>query len=347
MPCIYTSPAGLCPGTAPLSKREHYLPRGLGNFRHDDRLTNKICNDCQVGFSKLEDLLLHNSPEAFFREMIGQVGRKKHRKKNIFYEPTQGISPLTVIGKHPDEECEILWEPVGEGQCRPLNQIILAGADGTLRIPYRPGALTIEKIEQQMAREKIGKLQHALFVSSEPDITAELDALCKGLVPAGSDKDLPLPKDGAEMQGEMKALVSAGYLRAIAKIGFHFLLQYFHRFTGFEPEFDGIKRFISSGEADKEWVTPIPDQFVLNLRQGTLKEWAHLLSAQADEHGIEARMQFFAGPPVQPLIWRVDLGASPSKLIYREAVGQAFIYYRTCKGDYHGERSEMPRVGPR
>jgi len=62
---------------------------------------------------------------------------------------------------------------------------------------------------------------------------------------------------------------------------------------------------------------------------------------------MEARMQFFAGPPVQPLIWRVDLGANPSKLIYREAVGQAFIYYRTRKGDYHGERSEMPRVGPR
>jgi len=347
MPCIYTSPAGLCPGIASLSKKEHYLPRGFGNFKHDDRLASKICNDCQVRFSKLEDLLLHNSPEAFFREMVGQVGRKKHRKKNIFYDPTQGISPLTVIGKHPDEDVEILWEPIGEGQCRPLNQIILAGTDGTLRIPYRPGALTIDKIEQQLEKENVGKLQHALFVSSEPAITAELDALCKALVPAGSDKDLPLPKEGVEMQGEMKAPVSAGYLRAIAKIGFHFLLQYLPRFTGFEAEFDGIKRFIYSGEADKERVMPIRDQFVVNLRRGTLKEWAHLLTAQADEHGIEARMQFFAGPPVQPLIWRVDLGANPSRLIYREAVGQAFIYYRTRKGDYHGERSEMLGVGPR
>jgi hypothetical protein len=73
-------------------------------------------------------------------------------------------------------------------------------------------------------------------------------------------------------------------------------LQYFPRFRDFEPEFDGIKRFLDSGEADKQRVTPILDQFVFNLRQGTLKEWAHLLTAQADEHCIEARMRQSGGP---------------------------------------------------
>lgn len=136
MPCIYTTPDGLCPGVAPLSKREHYLPRGLGNFKYDNRLVSKICTDCQVRFSRLEDLFLHNSPEAFFREMLGRVGRKGHKKKNIFYEPTQGLSPLTVIGKHPGEKYEILWEPVGEGQCTPLKQIVVVGSEGVLRLPY-------------------------------------------------------------------------------------------------------------------------------------------------------------------------------------------------------------------
>ena len=92
MPCIYTYPAGLCPGTAPLSKKEHYLPRGLGNFKHDDRLANKICNDCQVRFSKLEDLLLHNSPEAFFREMVGQVGRQSVRVDRVESRNLTGLA---------------------------------------------------------------------------------------------------------------------------------------------------------------------------------------------------------------------------------------------------------------
>jgi hypothetical protein len=347
MACVYTTPVGLCRGTAPLSKKEHYLPRGLGNFKYDDRLVNKICIDCQERFSKLEDLFLHNSPEAFFRLMVGQVGRKKHRKKNIFYEPTQGISPLAILAKHPNDETEILWELVGEGQCRPLNQIVILGTNGTLRIPYRARVLTIENIRKQIEKDKIGKIRNALLVTLDPAIADELDGLCKVLIPDGKERDLPPLIDGAAMEGEMRTMVSDGYVRAIAKIGFHFLLQYFPRFTGFEPEFDAIKRFIYTGEADRQRVTNTPEQFVLNLRQGTLKQWAHLLSAQADEHGIQARMQFFAGPPVQPLIWKIDIGKNPSRIVYTETMGQVFVYYANVQGEHHGERQEMGRAGAR
>ena len=79
MPCVYTTPAGLCDGTAPLSANEHYLPRALGNFQGDEHLVNRICNTCQQVCSKLEDVFAHNSPEAFFREMVGRVGRKNHK----------------------------------------------------------------------------------------------------------------------------------------------------------------------------------------------------------------------------------------------------------------------------
>jgi hypothetical protein len=274
--------------------------------------------------------------------MVGQIGRKRHKKKNIFYEPTQGISPLTLIGKHPSEEFEILWEPVGEGTCTPLKQIVIVGSDGTLRLPYRPGALTVEKIKRQMAKQNIGKPQQALYVSFDPTETKEMETLCSSILPDAKDKDLPLPADGVAMEGEMLAPVSAGYLRAIAKIGFHFLLQYFSRFTGLEPEFEAIKRFIYLGEGHNR-VAPTHEQFVLALRTGVLKRWGHLLSAQADEHGIEARMQFFAGPSVQPIIWRVDIGRNP--YIYRESVGQACLYYETLSGEYQGERSDMTPTG--
>lgn len=136
----------------------------------------------------------------------------------------------------------------------------------------------------------------------------------------------------------MLAFVSREYARAIAKIGFHFFIQYFPRFTGFEREFDAIRRFIYLGEIDVERVTTVPDNFVRNLQHATLRRWGHLLSAQADENGVEARMQFFAGPPVQPLIWRVAVGSNPSRIIYRESVGYAYFYFDRPAREYDGER---------
>lgn len=109
-PCIYTTPAGLCSGAFPLHPKEHYLPAGLGNFKNDIRLKDFICTNCQKIFGALEDVFLHNSPEAFFRFVTGKKGRKTHRKKDIFYEPTAGIAPLTVKGLQvdPDKAAEYL-----------------------------------------------------------------------------------------------------------------------------------------------------------------------------------------------------------------------------------------------
>jgi hypothetical protein len=111
MPCVYTTPAGLCDGKAPLSPNEHYLPRALGNFQGDERLVDRICNNCQRVCSRLEDVFAHNSPEAFFREMVGRVGRKNHKGKNIFYEPTtpkesQSRGP-DVFPEWPKVECRV------------------------------------------------------------------------------------------------------------------------------------------------------------------------------------------------------------------------------------------------
>ena len=144
----------------------------------------------------------------------------------------------------------------------------------------------------------------------------------------------------------MRARISLDYTRALAKVGFHFLLQYFARFTGFEPEFDDIKRFIFLGVSDKELVTTTTEQFVLELRNATLKQWGHLLSAQVDETGIQARLQFFVGSRVQPIIWRIDIWKNPFKITGIEGACQAFIYYDDLNGEYQGEGRELLPRGP-
>jgi hypothetical protein len=347
MPCVYTIPEGLCDGQAPLSKNEHYLPRALGNFRDDDRLVDRICSSCQARFAQLEDVFAHNSAEAFFREMVGRVGRKNHRGKNIFYEPTMGISPLTVLGKPEGFGFEILWELVTDAPgCRPMSQFVFIGSDGkTLQMPFRRGTITVDQIRTALRERGIEGYQ-IVAISNGEDEAEEMKALTDELAPEGREGQLPPLRDGARLEGEMRAPISAEFLRAVSKIGFHFILRYFTQFSGLEREFDDVKRFIFLGAAERTIVSPLQEPFVHELRSGSrMKRWGHLLSAECREQGIEARVQFFAGPQVQPIVWRVLIGRNPARIIYEQAAGYAYLYFEDVGGEYHGERVELTPIG--
>lgn len=126
----------------PLHPKEHYLPAALGNFRNDVRLRDFVCTRCQADFGNVEDIFMHHGPEAFFRHMIGVRGRKKHRKKNIFYERTAGMPPLTVIAQQPGQDYTVLWEMDGFSEGRQIKQLVFRNEENTaIHLPYIPGQL--------------------------------------------------------------------------------------------------------------------------------------------------------------------------------------------------------------
>lgn len=126
----------------------------------------------------------------------------------------------------------------------------------------------------------------------------------------------PMLPEAGEIEGQMRAALSLPYLRAIAKIGFHFVLAHFP-FTGLEAQFDDVKRFIFTGKDHGRFIQPSQEPFVEELKNPEMlaKDWCHLLSAQYDYNTVEARMQFFVGPKLRPIVWRVALGASPSRVV--------------------------------
>lgn len=142
--CVYTVPTGLCPGTAPLHPKEHYLPAGLGNFEGDIRLRNFICYDCQARFAQLEEVFLRNSTEAFFRKILGVQGRKNHSKKNIFIEPTLGF--LGPDASVPCCHLEAFFVQQGESVAKLLIAFIRKSDEGTI------GKLIIEAVILLSAR---------------------------------------------------------------------------------------------------------------------------------------------------------------------------------------------------
>lgn len=107
-----------------------------------------ICTHCNTRFAKLEDVFPHDSPEAFFREMLGKFGRTTGgRKKDIFCEPTAGVSPLSIIAKQPGSEHPMLWELVSATSVTPMKQLIFKDEDGKhFYLPFRADKFLLSSI---------------------------------------------------------------------------------------------------------------------------------------------------------------------------------------------------------
>lgn len=321
--CVYTAPTGLCPGTAPLHPKEHYLPAGLGNFEGDIRLRNFICYDCQARFAQLEEVFLRNSTEAFFRKILGVQGRKNHSKKNIFIEPTLGLPPLTVKAMHLSLQHELLWEMKSDSEAFLMHQLVFRKADGQLiHVPIRSG-----RIQQDLQAQSPDWQEWQLVACIAGD--SDEEELQK--VIAGSLNEMPgaslSVEEWQEIEGQMNASISLPCVRAIAKIPFHYVLATFH-FSGFEEEFDDLKRFIYLGAGEP--VARIVDDVILPEvvpENARLKQWSHILTAEFNQDGFFARMHFFAGPRLKPFTWRVALGKNPSRVLPDMAIGWRYTYY--------------------
>jgi hypothetical protein len=189
-------------------------------------------------------VFLRNSTKAFFRQILAVQGRKDHKGKNIFVEPTLGLPPLV------------------------LGPALEAMSDAPMEVP-----------------------------------------------------------DKVELEGEMKSQITLPYVQTLPKIAFHFVLAHFH-FTGFESEFNDLKRFVYSGAVMNR--ARIVEEILLPQRapkEARLRQWSHILTAEFNSQGFVSRMQFFAGPRLGPVIWQVDLGPNPSRVLPDMAVRLRFFYY--------------------
>jgi hypothetical protein len=152
--------------------------------------------------------------------------------------------------------------------------------------------------------------------------------------------------ENAELEGEMKSQITLPYVQAISKIAFHFVLAHFH-FTGFESEFNDVKRFIYSGFGENP-ARIVEDVILPQLEpeEARLKR-SHVLTAEFNSDGFFSRNQFFAGPRLKPFVWRVYLGPNPSRVVSEMAQGFCFYYYERADKDGYSGSIEKLRLGGR
>jgi hypothetical protein len=341
--CVYTMPSGLCQGQSPLHPKEHYLPAGFGNFKDDVRLKNFICYECQNRFSKFETVFLQNSTEAFFRNILGFSGRKSHKGKNIFVDPTFGLPPVTVKGLHPAFQQELLWHMTSPNEAFLIHQLVFKKSDGTLQhVPIRDGRLS-QDIGHYGEEWKSWQLVVCIATQAQE---SELQAVLGPALDNMQDNATDLSEQAA-VEGEMRAQITLPYVRAISKIAFHFVLARFH-FTGFESEFDDLKRFIYLGSgANPTEIVEDPLSLQLASDNAFLRQWSHILTAEFDYSNFVARMQFYSGPRLKPFTWKVNLGKNPSRILTEQAQGFRFFYYDQPDSSGYVGGIEQLRVGPK
>jgi len=335
--CIY------CDSIGPFSE-EHALPRSLGEFSGFPPLINRVCTKCNEDIGRLEEQFGRSGPEAFFREYLNIEGRDTHNNINPFKRRSAGAKPIDFTALLPEEDIKVLWEfNSGEKTVREVTQIVFIDDQGK-SYPLRIHKWMNNTDQLRMEMKKIGldlrgKLPARVFASD--DETERVKNLVRGL--GFKIKWLP-PQLSAKMNNPVvKVHVTDFYFRAIAKIGFHYLISVVNTFRGNEHCFAAIRRFIIEGGTVENFVThtrrPILTFPHPNIRP---RGWGHLLLVENVRGQIRARLQFFLGPRYNPPTYLVRLSEDVISIGEISGKGHYFCYFESGrKGKYHGEVSEL------
>ena len=335
--CIY------CPSSGPFSE-EHALPRSLGEFRGFPPLINRVCAKCNGYIGRLEEQFGRSGPEAFFRKYLNIEGRDTHDEVNLFQRGSAGAKPIDFTALHPETGIEVLWEfNPGEKTVREARQIVFIddkGRSHLLRIPKWMN--NTDQLRAEMKKTGLdpkGKLSARVFASD--DEMEWVENLARGL---GSEFMWLPPKPSAKISNPVATVhVTDSYFRAIAKIGFHYLLSVVSTFRGNEYCFAAIRRFIKDGGTIEDFVTQTKRQILAfphpNIRP---KGWGHVLLVENAGGQVQAQLQFFLSPEYNPPTYLVRLSKDAVSIGKTGWKGHYFSYFKSGrKGKYQGQVSEL------
>lgn len=221
---------------------EHVLPAAFGEFEGAPNLQDRLCQRCNRSLGLLDENLSRCGPEGFLRKFYAIEGRSSHDRVNPFSRGSAGGKRI-VISSWDSEIGEEVHLEIVKGIPRQLLEMIFIEqrSQRKVHLPLR------EDMTASQLLETIKKLELAspfdLRISCDAVEMVWVEKLVKQLWPTfnfDNAKTLSKNYPGARVAFEL----NDRYARAIAKVGFHYFLTQFTRFSGREPIFDGIREFI-------------------------------------------------------------------------------------------------------
>ena len=254
--CIY------CP--RPPDGEEHWLPRSFGAFRGNSLLKGRLCTECNARLGRtLDQELIRTGHTGMTRQLLGISGRSGQPSANVFeYKAAQlekpieaesasivpgQLIPIQAVGRNPD------------GTLKSVQQrtLTIATTEGE-RVLVFPRAWGAKQLRDAAAARDLlgGKVIRAHAAPPETAaefVTASLDVIREVFGSGPIDiyeTKLDAPMGETEYR-RVRFNLSRDYLRAIAKLAFHYFLWTCPWIGGDESEFDGIRGFVSNGDGDE------------------------------------------------------------------------------------------------
>jgi hypothetical protein len=330
----------------------HIVPESLGKFKNLPKQKKLICSKCDHEIGKAEEQLAKSGVEAIFRANLDIKGKKKHKPSSPFRRRHAGQGPIELKTKFPDTDYEVLVEPLGDGKnVQPLPQLVLSDSKGNydlIRLS-NPKEVTGEYLKNAVDKLSLEKGQ--LRVETVGMTNDEIDYifnLLKDIVrfineePPSSPKKRYYPK--VAVHGPVT--VDTRYFRSIAKIGFHYFLQYTKCFSGREDCFAPLKQFIRHGKGKiEQFILQQRGNLVSDLNYGLRpKYYGHFIIGDFRKNTATAYVQFFIGRDSNPPYYKITLATNCFHIkLEDEIFGHFFSYYPPDNRSKH--TGEIQRLG--
>lgn len=254
--CIYC--------TRPPDGDEHWLPRGFGAFWGNSALKGRICSKCNTRLGRtLDQELIRTGHTGMTRQILGIAGPSGQAPSNVFeykaasvelpIEAHSGLiaagqlTPIAAIGRNPDGTLKAV-------QQRTLTIETVEG-ERVLVFPRAWGARQLR--DATAARGVLGgkviRAHAAPPETAEEFVEVSLSVIREVFGPGPFDVyhtrlDAPI---GEIEYRHVRFNLSREYVRAVAKVAFHYYLWTCPWVGGDEPEFGAIKGFVSDDIGDE------------------------------------------------------------------------------------------------
>jgi len=329
----------------------HIVPESLGKFKNLPKQKKLICSRCDHEIGKAEEQLAKCGMEAIFKANLNIKGKKKHRASSPFRRRHAGQGPIELKALFPGTNYEVLVEPLGDGEnVHPLPQLILIDSKGNydcIRLS-NPKETTVEYLKNSIrmspVREKELRVETVGMTYEEIDyifgLFKKIGIFINEEPPSALEKQFypNVPVHGS-------IAVDIRYFRAIAKIGFHYFLQYTGYFSGHENCLSPLKQFIRHGEGKIE-------QFVLRQRGNLVSDlnyglrpryYGHFIIGDFRKNVAAAYVQLFLGRDSNPPYYKITLATNCFRIkLEDETFGHFFCYYLPeNRSQYTGEIQQL------
>ena len=268
-----------------------------------------------------------------------------HYKAMQADQPTKMMMP--ALGRQHQLLAETYTDEEGRPSAQPIRQVVLKMPDGCMECVPFPRDWTVDQLRTAVSNRELesGTLEEIyleddeVVTDQEAPLALEIRTLLSSVF-GGGFRGLQVyggPGERTQNRLVMEAGISTLYLRAVAKVAFHYFLWACPILRGNEPAFTEIRAFISDGTGNwRDFVQLNAPQFLPFLQRGSLPErTSHFFHSVLTCDEARAFVQFFVGPSELPLPARVRLAVNP---LLTE--GKDFACHQACYFDDDADRAD-------